>query len=234
MRRGAESSLAPRPLLHPINTTRRLLGGVSRETVYKGIRNGSLEVRYVLGRTMITDRSIRRLAGLPDSESEEPHRIHLVGFARRGVSCAHAWRHVKLRQAPQHRRVQMVATSRLAIIQGQAAEIDLLRVMNSAQRAEILALRGNNALDFADVMPPAKKKKKNPRRRVAQGEYVPPEEYEKLTKDQLLAAIKNSPGFLMRYPDGDLAVVSPMSGYATKDHLIFMDDAEIEKITEAA
>ena len=50
------------PLLHSIDTAKRLLGNVSKTTIFAAINRGDLERVYVFGRSMITDESIRRCA----------------------------------------------------------------------------------------------------------------------------------------------------------------------------
>jgi hypothetical protein len=60
---------APQPLLHSVNETRRLSGGVCRASIYNAIKRGELEVVRFCGRTMITDRSLRKRLGIDNPPS---------------------------------------------------------------------------------------------------------------------------------------------------------------------
>ncbi len=54
----------PEPLAHTVNNSRRLAGGVCRQTIYDMIHAGELEAIKFGGRTLVTDRSLRARLGL--------------------------------------------------------------------------------------------------------------------------------------------------------------------------
>lgn len=48
-------------LAYSVTETMHMLGGISRQTLYRRIKTGELDARKIAGRTVITAESIRRL-----------------------------------------------------------------------------------------------------------------------------------------------------------------------------